>query len=148
MRTIVLLLILFGVCGCTGNGAIPDTAIKTNIRPTNHINDESKTAPLTHIFLFEFDSSRLNSDYAADIKRHAQYLIINPSKRVLILGHSDDKGTKKYNNALGMKRSLAVKKALINAGVDPSQLFLKSVGKAIPLSLTSDFRNRRVTLIY
>jgi len=82
------------------------------------------------IVYFEFDEDTLNTDEQNAIIRrnyHA-YLLANPDKMISLEGHTDDVGSKEYNQRLSLSRANAVKKFLINTVNVPSNRILPPVG--------------------
>ena len=107
------------------------------------------TVRLVH---FDYDSSDLsNADYQT-LQAHAQYLSQNPTAKVLLSGHADERGTREYNMALGERRANAVQAYLNSNGAKSSQLDSVSYGKEKPLNEGNDeaawAENRRVEMIY
>jgi len=71
-------------------------------------------------------------------------------KKITLTGHTDNIGTPPFNKKLGMLRALAMKKLLVNSGVDPKRIILASDGQEKPIA-TNDTeegreKNRRVEL--
>lgn len=107
------------------------------------------TVRLVH---FDYDSSDLsNADYQT-LQAHAQYLSQNPTAKVLLAGHADERGTREYNMALGERRANAVQAYLNSNGAKSSQLDTVSYGKEKPLNDGNDeaawAENRRVEIVY
>ncbi|AZI35776.1 putative peptidoglycan-associated lipoprotein [Caenibius tardaugens NBRC 16725] len=100
-----------------------------------------------------FDTDRYNIDSAdiAALQAQAQWMQQYPNKRATIEGHSDERGTRDYNLALGERRANAAKNYLVSLGVDASRLSTVSYGKERPEALGSDesawSRNRRAVTI-
>ena len=105
-----------------------------------------------NIGYFDFDMSRISSDFAAILDQHAKYLNDNPDVKVLIEGHTDERGTPEYNIALGERRAKSVATYLENMGVDSSQLSVVSYGEEKPMvkgsTETAFAKNRRAVLVY
>ncbi len=68
-------------------------------------------------------------EYAQLLDAHAAFLRANPSVRITIEGHADERGTPEYNIALGERRANAVKMYLQGKGVSADQLAIVSYGK-------------------
>src|SRR5262245_45703293 len=66
----------------------------------------------TTTFYFEFDKSDLNAQARDALVVHAKDLKANPSRRIRLEGHGDERGTREYNLALGERRSQAVERYL------------------------------------
>ena len=100
-------------------------------------------------FYFEFDSSDLKPEAMRALDVHGRDLQQNGS-RVVLEGHTDERGTREYNMALGERRAQAVQRYLVLQGVSPAQLELVSYGEERPVATGSNEgsweQNRRVEL--
>ena len=71
---------------------------------------------------------------------------------VTIEGHTDERGTREYNIALGARRAQSVRSYLASRGIDPNRMRTISYGKERPLCVQSDescwSQNRRVELVH
>lgn len=101
------------------------------------------------VFYFEFDSSDLKPDAMRALDVHAHDLKQN-GRRIVLDGHTDDRGTREYNMALGERRAKAVKRYLTMQDVPGSQIEVVSYGKERPAVSGNDESawalNRRVEL--
>ena len=59
----------------------------------------------------------------------ADYLKGAPGDALLVEGHCDERGTEEYNRALGERRALALREALISGGADGQKIVTRSYGK-------------------
>lgn len=104
------------------------------------------------VIYFEFDSSLIGEDFVAVLTAHAQYLSENPNVQVILEGHTDKRGSREYNIALGERRAQAVEKLLLLQGVAASQIQIISFGEERPVAMGDDeasyAQNRRVEIIY
>jgi peptidoglycan-associated lipoprotein len=82
---------------------------------------------------FEFDQYDLSSDARATLKAAADWLKKNPTVRVEVEGHCDERGTTEYNLALGAKRAHTAKDYLATLGVAAGRLSTTSYGEEIPV---------------
>ena len=82
---------------------------------------------------FNFDSADLSETARATLKANAEWLKANPSGRVQIEGHCDERGTAEYNMALGAKRAQAAMDYLSTLGVAANRLSTISYGEEIPV---------------
>ena len=100
---------------------------------------------------FDTDRYDIDSGDQAALAKQAQWLARYPSKRATVEGHSDERGTREYNIALGERRANAAKNYLVSLGVDPSRLSTLSYGKERPVALGSDeqawAQNRRAVTV-
>lgn len=107
---------------------------------------------MENMVYFEFDDSRITSQYAELLQAHADYLVNNPSVSVTIEGHCDERGTPEYNIALGERRAKAVAQYLQNLGVSSNQISTVSFGEEKPMIRASNpdayAKNRRGVLVY
>lgn len=82
---------------------------------------------------FEYDQAELHPRALKQLEIVAGLLNSDPSKKLQIAGHTDDKGTDNYNLALSQARAESVKKRLAGLGVAASQIVTTGMGKAQPL---------------
>ena len=96
---------------------------------------------------FEFDRSNVKPAELPKIQSVASHLKDQPTFKVLIEGHCDERGTPEYNRSLGERRALSVREALINLGITGDQIQTISYGEDKPVDLGHDdtawARNRR-----
>ena len=88
--------------------------------------------------LFGYDSSDLDDDDRAILNNQSKFLNQNPSLKVTIEGHCDERGTREYNLALGEKRASSVKDYLISLGINSDRISVVSYGKERPQVLGSN----------
>lgn len=81
---------------------------------------------------FDYDESSLTVEAQATLDRQAAFLKANPSIRIVIEGHCDERGTREYNLALGDRRASAASDYLVAKGVNASRLTTISFGKERP----------------
>ena len=84
------------------------------------------------VFYFPFDRSELDSEARAELKTHARYLTNNPNVKVRVEGHTDERGSREYNVALGERRAKAVANELFSEGVSRDQVAVVSYGTEKP----------------
>lgn len=99
---------------------------------------------------FDFDSFVVKDEYRPMLEAHAKVLSANRGKRMMLEGHTDERGGREYNLALGQKRAEAVLKTMVLLGVQDNQLEAVSFGEEKPAVPGSDeaawAKNRRVEL--
>lgn len=100
---------------------------------------------------FGFDEYSLRPEDRVIVERQAALLMRSPSLSVRIDGHTDERGTREYNLALGDRRSNSVKDYLVALGVDPTRISTVSYGEERPAVLGSDegawAQNRRAVTV-
>ena len=101
---------------------------------------------------FAFDSSAVDSENRAIVEAHAAYLAANKGIKVVLEGHTDERGTREYNLALGERRAQAVERMVKALGVSADRVKNVSYGeeKALAMDHTEAAwaLNRRVEIIY
>ena len=88
--------------------------------------------------LFDYDSHELDDSDRQILKAQADFLKQNPSLKITIEGHCDERGTREYNLALGEKRANSSKDYLIALGIDSARIKVVSFGKERPQVLGSN----------
>lgn len=109
-------------------------------------------APHNQIYLFSYDDSALAQKYVPSANAQAEYLKSHPGAHVLIAGHTDERGSREYNIALGERRANTVAEIMRMAGVPSQQMRIVSYGKERPVYFGHDDaahrQNRRVEFTY
>ena len=109
-------------------------------------------ASVSRIIYFAYDSYLVQPEFAATLEAHAKFLKQDAKRRVILQGHTDERGGREYNLALGQKRAEAVRRSLNVLGVDDAQQEAVSYGEEKPAVTGSDesafAKNRRVELSY
>lgn len=113
---------------------------------------EGGPAGTANVIYFDFDRSDIRPEYASLITSHARHLAASPGIKIRVEGHTDERGSREYNIALGERRAQAVRRALMLQGAGDAQLTTVSYGEerpAVPGSDESAYeKNRRVELVY
>lgn len=108
-------------------------------------------APSARVVYFDLDSSELKPAGQALVQGWAAYLSANPSAKVRLEGHGDERGSREYNISLGERRGNAVLSALTSQGAAARQLSVTSYGEERPVDLGHSeaawSKNRRVELV-
>ena len=107
--------------------------------------------------IFNLDSGRLNFDFDKSVVKPQYFELLRNVKdyveqnnlKILIIGHTDSKGTDAYNMALGMRRAVAVRDKLLEFGLDPARIVgVESRGESQPIAPNDTdegrFQNRRI----
>jgi len=81
---------------------------------------------------FDYDKFVVRNDGKSVLEANAAALKSDASRKILIEGHCDERGTGDYNLVLGEKRARAVKQYLQDLGIDGSRLQITSLGKEKP----------------
>ncbi|MEW5755136.1 MAG: peptidoglycan-associated lipoprotein Pal [Pseudomonadota bacterium] len=140
--------------GAAGTGAAEGAAISGAGKAGAALTPfEDPKNPLSiRVIYFDFDSSVVPADVRDVLTAHAQYLASNPSARVRLEGHADERGSREYNVGLGERRAHAVNQIMSLQGAGGSQLSTVSYGEERPAEAGHDESawrlNRRVELVY
>lgn len=114
--------------------------------------DDPDSVLAQRVVYFDFDKSDVKPEFMAVIQAHAQYLADNPNARVTLEGHTDERGSREYNIALGNRRAQAVRRMLMFHGVADRQVATVSYGEEKPAASGQSeqawARNRRVEIVY
>ena len=104
------------------------------------------------IIYFEYDSSTLSPQNQTVVSNHAQYLSTHPSASISLEGHTDERGTREYNLALGERRAQGIAELMMLQGVAPDQLQTLTYGEERAADMNSGesawSANRRVEIVY
>lgn len=84
------------------------------------------------IVYFDFDSFVLKDEFRPLVEAHGKALVANRGNRLVIEGHTDERGGREYNLALGQKRAEAVVRSLVLLGAREDQLEAVSFGEEKP----------------
>ena len=107
---------------------------------------------IAKIIYFDYDSFTLKPEFQSAVEAHAKYMAANKTRKLAIEGHTDERGGREYNLALGQKRAEAVRRALGLLGVTDPQVEAVSFGKEKPAATGADeaafAKNRRAELNY
>ncbi len=107
---------------------------------------------VSKVIFFDYDSYSVKPEFQSTIDAHAQFLKANPRAKVSLEGHTDERGGREYNLALGQKRADAVRQTLSLLGVAESQVESVSFGKEKPAAQGADegafAKNRRAEFFY
>jgi peptidoglycan-associated lipoprotein len=122
----------------------------TSVDLTKNANAAQSNLP--RVVYFDFDSFVVKDEFRPTIDAHAKVLGGDRKKKLAIEGHTDERGGREYNLALGQKRAEAVAKSLALLGAQDAQLEAVSFGKERPAAQGSDeaawAKNRRAELTY
>ncbi|MEY4099350.1 MAG: hypothetical protein RL300_521 [Pseudomonadota bacterium] len=106
----------------------------------------------SRLIYFDYDSFVIKPEFQAVIAAHAKFLRAQPARKVAIEGHTDERGGREYNLALGQKRAEAVRNALSILGVTANQMEAVSFGKEKPIVAGNEeaafAKNRRAEIRY
>jgi len=101
--------------------------------------------------LFATNRATLTAGAEKNIDQLSQFMNKYPTRKIVIEGHTDSRGSSEYNLTLSKRRADAVKKALVEKGVDESRIATKGYGETSPVASNKTAagrqQNRRVEVI-
>lgn len=104
------------------------------------------------VIYFDFDSAQIRNEFVPVIEAHARYLISHPGAKVVLEGHTDERGSPEYNIALGEARAKSVARLMQLQGMSDGRINILSYGEEKPVALGHDedswSQNRRVEIVY
>lgn len=104
------------------------------------------------IIYFDYDSSDIRQDFQSIVAAHAKFLASHPQTTITLEGHSDERGSREYNLALGERRALTVRRQLVLLGATAGQIRTVSYGEERPVAEGHDEaaygQNRRAEIVY
>ena len=130
-RFLAVLASLALVSACASTESVEEASSTTSQAVVEGQNEDFAQTAKDRVF-FGFDKSSLTSEAVNTLKAQAEWLQANPDTNVIVEGHTDDRGTREYNLALGERRAVAVKNYLISRGVDAERIKTISYGKERP----------------
>jgi outer membrane protein OmpA-like peptidoglycan-associated protein len=149
MRKLLLLLPLtIALSGCCACG--------TYVQKESKVLDTQKTAQGTKIRLkgdasFEYRSSELKPDAVKALTKVAEDILKSDIKEIQVVGHTDSRGTVRFNNRLSVDRAEAVKKLFIEKGIRGSRISTSGFGSNQPVASNDTdagrAKNRRVEIL-
>ncbi len=132
------LLVAAGLSGCakprTGPFDVP-SAMPSSVPPAaspDAVNRAAVEIAAAKVY-FAFNRADLRPEARAALDTVAALLKRNPSIRVSIQGHCDERGGREYNFDLGARRARAAYRYLLDANVPPRQMEMVTYGKLSPI---------------
>jgi peptidoglycan-associated lipoprotein len=110
---------------------------------------EEAAASAGTVFYFEYDSASLTPE-ALDALNANIALLLRNTANVRLEGHTDERGTREYNLALGEGRANSVRDYMVASGISGSRIETISYGEERPVAYGTGevnwSENRRVEL--
>lgn len=131
-------------------GAATAQAPQSTVTPVDVAGNDAMATGVGRVVYFDFDSFVVKDEFRSVVEGQARRLSADRKRRVLIEGHTDERGGREYNLALGQRRAEAVLKSLTLLGVQEGQVEAVSFGKEKPAVAGSNeaawAKNRRAEL--
>ena len=87
---------------------------------------------------FDYDSFELKEKYITLVQKIGRIMRNNENFGIKLEGHSDERGTREYNLALGARRANSAREFLVSRGIKSSRIQTVSFGKERPVELCSN----------
>jgi peptidoglycan-associated lipoprotein len=128
----------------------PTAPAQSTVKPVDLDTQYTEQVRDKRVVYFDFDSDVVKEEYRPLVDLHAKRLNNNKKLAVALEGHTDERGGREYNLALGQRRAEAVAKSLTLLGVGANQVEAVSFGKERPAvqggTEEAWAKNRRVEL--
>ncbi len=98
---------------------------------------------LKNIF-YDFDKSTLRPESIKELENLLAFLNKRPTLRIEISGHTDNKGSARYNKKLSEDRAKSVVTYLVEHGIDPARLEAKGYGFDEPIATNDTDEGRQL----
>lgn len=141
--------------GAGANGANSGSTGQSGVAPVDlgqSGRDGAGPVGVARIVYFDYDSYVIKPEFQSLLETHSRFIKAAPNRKVMIEGHTDERGGREYNLALGQKRAEAVRRSLGLLGVQDSQVEAVSFGKEKPAAQGGTeavhSQNRRAELSY
>jgi peptidoglycan-associated lipoprotein len=138
------------VASSANAGATTGQAAQSTVTPVDVSRGDAAANAGGRVVYFDFDSYVVQDEFRGVVESNARRLSADRKRRILIEGHTDERGGHEYNLALGQRRAEAVLKSLTLLGVSDAQLEAVSFGKEKPVAAGSNeaawAKNRRAEL--
>ncbi len=169
---VMMMAALMAACATTQEEAVTDTTTDSQMRPDTRDTrsgaeamgapgdtrfsgsplDDPSSLLSKRVIYFDFDRAEIKGEFRDIIRAHAEYLSRNSGTRIVLEGHTDERGTREYNMGLGERRANSVRSMMTLQGVASGQIETVSYGEERPVALGHDEEswrlNRRVEIVY
>lgn len=123
---------------------VPSPAAQTGAGSAAGKDDGSVVFQRVHFDLNRWDLSAAASRSLSD---GAKKLLADPKLRLRVEGHADERGGTQYNLALSLRRAEAIRKYLVDLGIEPARIEVLAFGEERPIAQGHDesawSKNRR-----
>ena len=148
-----------GVDGSEDSGAIQLEDVYSEVTPiadevlsVEELLAEPDSVLASRVIYFAFDSAKIADESLAVLEAHGNFIATNGNVNVRLEGHTDERGTREYNIALGDRRAQSVRRVLLFQGASAAQVETVSYGEEQPAMTGHDedawTKNRRVEIVY
>ncbi|MFK4825274.1 peptidoglycan-associated lipoprotein Pal [Paenochrobactrum sp. BZR 588] len=149
---IMALFMTLAVAGCASKKNLPNNAGDLGLGGVATPGSQQDfTVNVGDRIFYDLDSSVIRADAQQTLTKQAQWLARYPQYSITVEGHSDERGTREYNLALGQRRAAAARDFLASRGVATNRMRTISYGKERPVAACDDIscwsQNRRAVTV-
>ncbi len=160
VKSLAIITIVLGLAACASSkknrfpGGEDTVGVGDTVRfyGTSMSPEQERELLSQRVYYFGYDSFDVDDNDTMSVYAHAKRLANSPRTRVRLEGHTDERGSRDYNVALGEKRANAVANILMLKGANQDQISVVSYGKEKPAVRGHDesawAKNRRVVIVY
>ena len=138
--------------GTSAEGGAVTSGLGSGASFESYLMDNPDSPLQRRVIYFEYDSAEILGSDLDLLNAHAAYLSANTGQRITLEGHTDERGSREYNIALGERRAISVQRILELNGVSGNQVAIVSYGEEKPAadgnSEAAWRLNRRVEIVY
>lgn len=146
----LVLVATLAIAGCASK-KVPNSAEELGLNAATPGSAQDFTVNVGDRIFFDTDSSVVRADAQQTLSKQAQWLGKYGNYAVTVEGHSDERGTREYNLALGARRAAAARDFLVARGVKANRIRTISYGKERPVAVCNDIscwsQNRRAVTV-
>ena len=139
-KFLMLFFVLALVSACASKSSVEveeEYDVIENQEQANEINkttaEDAEEVSVPDRVYFGFNKYNISNDAAEVLNLQAEWLKSDPSIKIIVEGHCDERGTREYNLALGERRANAVKNYLVKKGIKANRIKTISYGKDKPV---------------
>ena len=152
-----LFILIFIISSCSSMNVTEEvvydggiSTVEASTQEDYPLDYETKAIFTNATIYFEFDKFNLNSKSLQTLKSAVVAMQDNPSIKITISGHADERGTREYNLALGQRRAESVRDYFAINGINANRIMVKSYGEERPIldgsNEASYSKNRRAEI--
>ncbi len=127
------------------NFDIPKEAAYKEVNKTIYLKkiEPGATIILRNIF-FDYDKADLRPESQIELDRVYDLLVKNPTLKIELSGHTDDRGSDEYNMKLSQKRAESAMKYLVSKGISQDRIVAVGYGETKPIVPNDSEENRQL----
>jgi peptidoglycan-associated lipoprotein len=148
LKLVAVLAVALTMAACANKNQLGDGAMASAATPGSQ---QDFVVNVGDRVFFESDQTDLTPQAIATLDKQAQWLQQYNRYSFTIEGHADERGTREYNIALGVRRAQSVRSYLASRGIDPNRMRTISYGKERPVAVCNDIscwsQNRRAVTV-